>query len=873
MAKSKNRVKFEHQVEMTMAKRPKINRQAGNALRELSRKMGFRTDADLVKIAHLDRGTLSKLFSGETGKPEAQTALKIVKAFVERSAQLPHQVLDRVIEIYNSSQYQFSPEEIDLLSKSIGNLSTDGGIGAASNTSNFVEAEEASVLSYPSDFASPLILLPLGNSYGGRGTEYGNAYPVGSPKEYAQKTGNSSANTFQDSIGEVSETISPTLCTSQEPRVYQNLPARDHTAFFGREKEMTRLLELLSPDRSAPRISIEGVGGLGKTTLALEAAYGCLQARRDAKTTPSVPLFDAIIFTSAKQQNLTTIGLSPRPTPYCHRTLHDIFREIAYTLGCPDITRAAFTDRLDSIRKILARQQVLLIVDNLETIEDEEEIVSFLYVLPPTVKVVITTRKQVLSFPVGSVVRMCLESLPEEDGLCLIQHQAQTQEVQMSHEECQELYQGTYGVPAAIVYAIGQLAAGYSQKKALTQLIQVGGEVARFFFEGSVQPLRGQSAHQLLMALAMFPKPATREAIASVADDTAEDLAQLVQLSLVKQYRQQCYGMLPLTRGYALAELSAQIDFERQARDRWVNWYLRFSEKYGGQDWQEWNEYKPLEQEWENLQEAIEWCIVQDRYEDFRVFWRYLKGWTHFCGYWDERLRWMDWSIEIATQHEDWVWAGEAMFDKARTLTLMNQPMQREEAIALCKQAWNLRDSMEFSLQFNLAIHLAVLYIHQEQFQQASHWLRQGQNLLQQARSQEYTPSREWIHILYYQAKICLQTEDYEQANTLYTEARKQAEVIGWKRGFTYIDNWLASVAIAQGNLDEADRLLKVGLPIAESNNDRRCIAFCKRSFALLEKARGNLGESRRWAHSAKEDFQRLKMIQEAEEMGSLLQI
>ncbi|HEY9602145.1 MAG TPA: hypothetical protein V6C85_11080, partial [Allocoleopsis sp.] len=113
---------------------------------------------------------------------------------------------------------------------------------------------------------------------------------------------------------------------------YHNLPVRYHTAWIGREKELTKLLELFC-DRTRRYISVEGIGGAGKTSLVLEAAYRCLkgnlkidgEVRRrgdgemgrrgdshefvvgnrlwesDSEISDRA-IFDAIIFTSAKQQ-------------------------------------------------------------------------------------------------------------------------------------------------------------------------------------------------------------------------------------------------------------------------------------------------------------------------------------------------------------------------------------------------------------------------------------------------------------------------------------------------------------------------------------------------------------------------------------------
>ena len=258
----------------------------------------------------------------------------------------------------------------------------------------------------------------------------------------------------------------PSLPTKPLPSLFSvrhNLPAPSCTEFIGREEEIARILELLSPEHGAQIISIDGIGGVGKTTLVVEAAYQCLSASSNPdEAFLGMPTFDAIIFTSAKQHILAPFGLINRLNP--RRTLRDILRQIASTLGNVDITGKSFEDKLDCLQEALSRQRTLLIVDNLETIEDPQDVLSFLYDLPPTVKAVITTRKQIVFVPVR------LASLPESDGLLLIQHEAQEKEVTLTQEESQELYKKTGGIPVAIHYAIGQLASGRPIVHILTEL-------------------------------------------------------------------------------------------------------------------------------------------------------------------------------------------------------------------------------------------------------------------------------------------------------------------------------------------------------------------------------------------------------------------
>jgi LuxR family glucitol operon transcriptional activator len=391
-----------------------------------------------------------------------------------------------------------------------------------------------------------------------------------------------------------------------------------------------------------------------------------------------------------------------------------------------------------------------------------------------------------------------------------------------------------------------------------------------------------QPSYQLLMALAMFPKPATAEAIAYVAAmtdpiTTADGLAQLQQLSLVRQ-QQGRYDMLPLTRGYAIAQLKAHPDFEQEARNRWISWYLRFAKENGGKDWQEWNEYQQLEAEWENLTDTIEWCIAQDRYADVRDFWQVVKCYIYAQGqksdrltYWNTPLDWTDWLIQAAERHQDWPTALEVMFDRGKKLLLRGQPKHLEAADALFTKAWSLRHHKHRDFQLDLAIQIALLHIHQQQFAQATDWLHQAKDLLENAHKSDPETTRSLIHILYYQGEIYYKTKDYHGAKVLFQQALEHAQVLGWQRAIYLAKDWLADIAIAQGDLDEAQPLLEEGLDVAKQNQDQCRTAYAKRSLARLEEARGDLSAALGWAKEAKEGFLSLGMIPEAEETQVLL--
>ena len=338
-----------------------------------------------------------------------------------------------------------------------------------------------------------------------------------------------------------------------------NLPQPDYGYFVGREHERQNLIKLLLPHPHSPHyvITILGVGGVGKTALALDIANYYFYNNNNL---PADERFQAIVWFSAKETVLSGNKILPRwPS---QKTIDDLYTTIAEVFNISEINENLSPEEKDrKIRQILKNQRTLLILDNLETVDDKR-LLDFILHPPVPTKIIVTTRHWVsVAFPIN------LEGMPHTDALKMVDQQCKIGNVELQDDAKEKLVTRTGGIPLAIVWSIGLIRSSMSIDAVLELLGNAKSSVAKFIFKASVDQIDKTPAVSLLATLALFLEYATdyevrqyayREELGNLSElsnaDRDEGLATLYQLSLVSHNSNQ-FSLLPLTRSFVLEDI------------------------------------------------------------------------------------------------------------------------------------------------------------------------------------------------------------------------------------------------------------------------------------------------------------------------------
>ena len=381
------------------------------------------------------------------------------------------------------------------------------------------------------------------------------------------------------------------------------------TPFVGREKELEQIrARLLRPESRLQ--TIIGIGGMGKTRLAVEAGRRFETLFEDGVVFVPLDMVESAAF---------------------------IPQAIANALGLfPSQSRSPANQVLD----YLAEKEMLLILDNFEHVREGRRFLLQILSRAPGVRLLVTSR---MPLDLRQEWRLPLDGLscPSEETMERVR---EYEAVQLFLEDAQRLIPGfsptpeeeriiaricslVGGAPLAIelatallpVYSLHTLAERIAQSLDVlaTQMPDVPKRhrSLRAVFNQVWESL-SDTERRAFRRLAVFQSEFSKEGAWAVAQTTEETLASLVHKSLL--YKRDApggahYRMHPVLRQYALEALYHDPRETREIRDRHVR-YIFEVVKQAGQDMRgarEAEAFKLLRDLMPDVREAWQWALQQ----------------------------------------------------------------------------------------------------------------------------------------------------------------------------------------------------------------------------------------------------------------------
>ena len=432
--------------------------------------------------------------------------------------------------------------------------------------------------------------------------------------------------------------------TTQIPPPSSTLPPK--TPLVGRHAELAALADQLGQP-ACRLLTLTGLGGVGKSSLALELAHTQFEA---------ATFRDGVYF----------VPLEPLQSPEL------IPAQIADVL---ELSANAQPSRFDLIKSFLAQKQLLLVLDNFEHLLPGAAGVSELLLSCPELKCVVTSRtrlnlKNEWIFRVGGLTypergEEPLDTLLTYDAPELFVRRAQQTLVNLKlsktdYPDLAKLCELTGGMPLAL-----ELSAAWLRTVSLAEVVQEltrGLELlSQSFTDGearhtSITGVISQSWERLaqkeqtaLLNLCVFEGGFNREASSQAADVSISTLRELIDSSMLDQEPGGRYSFHPLIKQFLEGQLQAKGD-DDAARTRHARYFLTLAEtaepQLIGKEQGVWLER--LNQELDNLRAALEWSIGQkDADTALRLAGALGDFWAR-RGYAGEGLRWLSRALVLS---------------------------------------------------------------------------------------------------------------------------------------------------------------------------------------------------------------------------------
>jgi tetratricopeptide (TPR) repeat protein len=623
-------------------------------------------------------------------------------------------------------------------------------------------------------------------------------------------------------------------------RIPDNLPRR--SSFFGRDKEMSIALRALGPEDRTWGVLVDGIGGIGKSALAVEAAYRCKEKG----------FFDAFIFVTAKQNILAPGGI--RELQPAARTLDEFLNETARVLGQAGITKLEEEGKRRALLDAMRSTRALLIYDNLETLtkEEQEALADFLRELPPGCKAIITSRRR----GGEGAVWLRLEKLEWDAAREIIEEESKkdgglAEKLRRAGEaNWQQLYDETKGSPLALVHTLGlmRVRAALSFDGALEMLRgNPSPDLQRFIFQEARRELTAND-QAALRALSFFAPSATFEAWMEVAELSRNALEttidRLSALSLVDLLSgAERYALHPLTRNFVRDELLADEQIALKVGKRFAEYWVTYAQRYGGHV-ENYRTDDHLDAEWLNLAASAEWlwqaaAVREDTIGDedaarmLGSLINVLEQFLHVSGRWGESLQLNTRAYEATKTLNNWSKIGWHAFWVSFIYRAWTDVYNSAIWANRCAEAWTQSGNKREQAHSKRVLGETAL-LHKE-YDRAEELFQTALGIYRDLGAEE--PIALTIYIL---GALANDRRNYDQAEKYYLDALEITKNLGEKYVEAKIYGGLGMLAFNRNRTAEARDWFEKELPLAREIRYQELIAYAQYNLARVNEAEGN---------------------------------
>lgn len=251
---------------------------------------------------------------------------------------------------------------------------------------------------------------------------------------------------------ELTQTFPDYIPPADPGRLRPNLLAMlPEQRLFGVSQTQAQVREVLERPDTPWLVALDGIGGIGKTSLA-----GALV--RELGTTGR---FFEVAWVSAKQEEFSPgggLGPARRPAALDPSALTNSLLE---QVGDLFLLTRPLEERQAALAALLKKQPYLVVLDNLETLEDYQSVIPLLRQCANPTKFLLTTRHALHAYE--DVYCLSLPELSRDDVLALLTYEAQvrglTALAEASPAQLDSIYAVVGGNPLALKLVLGQIRA------------------------------------------------------------------------------------------------------------------------------------------------------------------------------------------------------------------------------------------------------------------------------------------------------------------------------------------------------------------------------------------------------------------------------